>query len=173
MEMNTRVQVEHPVTEMVTGVDIVKEPDPGRCGTDTLLYPGADNRAGPQHRMPDVKRVPGKFTPSPAPLPSITAWRTGSVSTRRLHPVCHPTVLRFHDRQAHRLCDTREEAIMRMKRALDEFIIEGVKTTIPMHKKILSDADFHKEIFPPSSWSATIVRRSDIRGFVSSWTRTF
>jgi acetyl-CoA carboxylase biotin carboxylase subunit len=144
MEMNTRIQVEHPVTEMITGVDIVKEQIRSAAGLK-LRYKQSDIKISGhaiECRINAEDSV--KFTPSPG---KITAYHTpGGLGVRVDSFVYdHYKVLPHYDSLIAKLivhADTREEAIKRMLRALDEYIIEGIKTTIPFHKRIMANKDF-------------------------------
>jgi acetyl-CoA carboxylase, biotin carboxylase subunit len=144
MEMNTRVQVEHPVTEMVTGIDIVKEQiriaygQPLRFTQDDIKINGhsIECRINAEH--------PFKFTPSPG---KIDGYHTpGGLGVRVDSAVYDQyTVLPYYDSLIAKLivhAETREEAIKRMARALDEYIIEGIKTTIPFHQRIMTHKEF-------------------------------
>jgi acetyl-CoA carboxylase biotin carboxylase subunit len=146
MEMNTRVQVEHPVTEMVTGVDIVKEQIRVAAGQTLSFTQDQITVRGHSIECRVNAECPEKFTPSPG---TITAFNPPGGPGVRVDTAAYTqyVIPPYYDSMIAKLivhADTREEAIMRMKRALDEFIIEGVKTTIPMHKKILDDADFQQ-----------------------------
>jgi acetyl-CoA carboxylase, biotin carboxylase subunit len=144
MEMNTRVQVEHPVTEMITGVDIVKEQIRSAYG-EKLRYTQDDIKIkghAIECRINAEDSV--KFTPSPG---KITAYHTPGGLGVRVDSFVYAnyTVLPHYDSLIAKLivhADTREEAIRRMARALDEYIVEGIKTTIPFHKRIMSNKDF-------------------------------
>ncbi len=144
MEMNTRIQVEHPVTEMVTGIDLVKEQIRVASG-EKLSFSQNDVRInGHSIECRINAEDPEKFTPSPG---TITAFNPpGGLGVRVETAAYTQYVIPPHyDSMIAKLivhASSREEAIMRMLRALDEFIVEGVKTTIPMHKKILADPDF-------------------------------
>ncbi|MEK6744689.1 MAG: acetyl-CoA carboxylase biotin carboxylase subunit [Nitrospirota bacterium] len=144
MEMNTRVQVEHPVTEMVTGVDIVKEQIRVAAGKTLSFTQDQIVVRGHSIECRVNAECPEKFTPSPG---TITAFNPPGGPGVRVDTAAYTqyVIPPYYDSMIAKLivhADTREEAIMRMNRALDEFIIEGVKTTIPMHKKILADEDF-------------------------------
>lgn len=146
MEMNTRIQVEHPVTELVTGIDLVKEQI--RIAAGLPLSFTQDNVQVRGHSMECRINAedPEKFTPSPG---TITAFNPPGGFGVRVETAAYTqyVIPPYYDSMIAKLvvhASTRDEAIMRMKRALDEFIIEGVKTTIPMHKKILDDPDFQK-----------------------------
>lgn len=146
MEMNTRVQVEHPITEMVTGVDIIKEQIRVAAGQTLSFTQEQITVRGHSIECRVNAECPEKFTPSPG---TITTYNPPGGPGVRVDTAAYTqyVIPPYYDSMIAKLivhADTREEAIMRMKRALDEFIIEGVKTTIPMHKKILADADFQK-----------------------------
>ncbi|MBN2427273.1 MAG: acetyl-CoA carboxylase biotin carboxylase subunit [Deltaproteobacteria bacterium] len=146
MEMNTRVQVEHPVTEMVTGVDIVRE----------QIYSAAGHPL--RYRQEDIKfsghsiecRVnaedPVRFTPSPGKIDGYHP--PGGLGVRVESAIYDQyTVLPYYDSMIAKLivhAENREEAIKRMSRALDEYIIEGIKTTIPFHKRIMESREFQE-----------------------------
>jgi acetyl-CoA carboxylase biotin carboxylase subunit len=144
MEMNTRIQVEHPVTEMVTGIDLVKEQIRVAAGLP-LSFTQKDIRIkGHSIECRINAEDPEKFTPSPG---TITAFNPpGGLGVRVETAAYTQYVIPPHyDSMIAKLivhAETRDDAIMRMRRALNEFIIEGVKTTIPMHIKILDDAQF-------------------------------
>ena len=144
MEMNTRVQVEHPVTEMVTGVDIVREQICSAAG-HKLRYKQSDIKiSGHAIECRINAEDPVKFTPSPG---KITAYHTPGGFGVRVDSFVYDqyTVLPHYDSLIAKLivhADSREAAIKRMARALDEYIIEGIKTTIPLHKAIMANKDF-------------------------------
>jgi acetyl-CoA carboxylase, biotin carboxylase subunit len=145
MEMNTRVQVEHPVTELVTGVDIVKEQIRIAAGLPLSITQEQVTFRGHSIECRINAECPEKFTPSPG---RITTFNPPGGPGVRVETAAYTqyVIPPYYDSMIAKLivyADTRSEAIARMLRALDEFIIEGVKTTIPLHKKILSDPDFH------------------------------
>ena len=145
LEMNTRLQVEHPVTEMVTGIDLVK--------SQILLAAGAPvpEVAGGQwclrgHAIECRINAedPTTFAPSSGCITSFhvpggTGVRVDSASYTEcfVHPYYDSLVAKLivHGRN-------REEALSRMSRALGMFIVEGIQTSIPLHRKILADPDF-------------------------------
>jgi acetyl-CoA carboxylase biotin carboxylase subunit len=146
MEMNTRVQVEHPVTEMVTGIDIVKEQIRVAAGLPLSFTQNDIKITGHSIECRINAECPDKFTPSPG---TITAFNPPGGLGIRVETAAYTqyVIPPYYDSMIAKLivhAGTRDEAIVRMQRALDEFIIEGVKTTIPMHKKILADPDFQK-----------------------------
>ncbi|HXV20223.1 MAG TPA: acetyl-CoA carboxylase biotin carboxylase subunit [Desulfuromonadales bacterium] len=144
MEMNTRVQVEHPVTEMITGVDIIKEQIRSAAGLPLRFKQSDIKINGHAIECRINAEHPFKFTPSPG---KINGYHTpGGLGVRVDSAVYDQyTVLPHYDSMIAKLivhAETRDEAINRMARALDEYIIEGIKTTIAFHKKIMDNKDF-------------------------------
>ncbi len=144
MEMNTRVQVEHPVTEMVTGVDIIKEQIRSAAGIK-LRYKQSDIKiTGHSIECRINAEDPEKFTPFPG---KITGYHQPGGMGVRVESAMYDqyTVLPHYDSMIGKLivhAETREDAINRMKVALDEYIIEGIKTTIPFHQKLMNNKQF-------------------------------
>jgi acetyl-CoA carboxylase, biotin carboxylase subunit len=144
MEMNTRIQVEHPVTEMVTGVDLVREQIRSAAGLK-LRYKQSDIKIqGHAIECRINAEDPLKFTPSPG---KITSYHTPGGLGVRVDSFVYDqyTVLPHYDSLIAKLivhAETREDAIRRMARALDEYIVEGIRTTIPFHKRIMANKDF-------------------------------
>ena len=146
MEMNTRIQVEHPVTEMVTGIDLVKEQIRVAAGLPLSFTQRDIKIKGHSIECRINAEDPEKFTPSPG---TITAFNPPGGLGVRVETAAYTqyVIPPYYDSMIAKLivhAETRADAITRMQRALNEFIIEGVKTTIPMHKKILDDPDFQK-----------------------------
>jgi acetyl-CoA carboxylase biotin carboxylase subunit len=144
MEMNTRVQVEHPVTEMVTGIDIIKEQIRSAAGLPLRFRQSDIKISGHAIECRINAEHPFKFTPSPG---KIDGYHTpGGLGVRVDSAVYDQyTVLPHYDSMIAKLivhAETREEAIKRMARALDEYIIEGIKTTIAFHQRIMSNKEF-------------------------------
>lgn len=144
MEMNTRVQVEHPVTEMITGVDIIKEQILSAAGQPLRFKQEDIQIRGHAIECRINAEDPEKFTPCPG---LIVGYHTpGGLGVRVDSAVYdHYKVLPHYDSMIAKLivhADTREEAIKRMDRALEEYIIEGIKTTIPFHQKIMNNKEF-------------------------------
>ncbi len=145
IEMNTRIQVEHPVTEMVTNVDLVK--------SQILLAAGERMESvlhGPiVHRGHAIEcRInaehPEKFTPSAG---KITAFHPPGGTGVRMDTAAYAegVIPPYYDSLIAKLIvrgKDRDEAISRMGRALEMFIVEGIYTTIPLHRRILADPDF-------------------------------
>lgn len=144
MEMNTRVQVEHPVTEMITGIDIVKEQIRVAAGQKLRYKQSEVKFHGHSIECRINAEDPVKFTPSPG---KIDGYHTPGGLGVRVDSAVYDQyrVLPHYDSMIAKLivhADTREEAIRRMARALDEYIIEGIKTTIPLHKRIMNNKEF-------------------------------
>jgi acetyl-CoA carboxylase biotin carboxylase subunit len=145
IEINTRIQVEHPVTEMVTGIDLVKEQIKIASGQKTSDLREEYNprghciefRINAEDPDNDFRPCPGKITESL--LPGGPGIRVDTF----IHSNCE--VSPFYDSLIAKLIvwdSTREEAILKSQRALDEFKIEGIKTTIPFYKKIVTNKNF-------------------------------
>ncbi|MBI3485125.1 MAG: acetyl-CoA carboxylase biotin carboxylase subunit [Acidobacteria bacterium] len=144
IEMNTRIQVEHPVTEMITGVDLVKSQIRVAAG-DHLdeIVPNLEFR-GHSIECRVNAEDPDSFTPSAG---RVTTFHTPGSTGVRVDTAMHSDAVipPYYDSLIAKLIvhgRDREEALSRMRRALEMFIVEGVKTTIPLHRKILADPDF-------------------------------
>ena len=146
MEMNTRIQVEHAVTEMVTGVDLVKEQIRVAAGQRLAFSQKEISFRGASIECRINAEDPDTFMPSPG---TIHAFNLPGGPGVRVDTAAHSEcqVLPYYDSLIAKLvvhdCD-RRAAIERMRRCLELTVIEGVKTTIPLHKKVLSDPDFQK-----------------------------
>jgi len=144
IEMNTRVQVEHPVTELITGVDIVKE---------QLLIAGGDPLSYTQSEITIRGHAiecrlnaedPDKFLPSPG---KITMYHAPGGPGVRVdsHIYTGYTVPPYYDSLIGKLItfgNTRDEAIARMQNALGEVVVDGIKTNVPLHRRIMDDCAF-------------------------------
>ncbi|HKA37350.1 MAG TPA: acetyl-CoA carboxylase biotin carboxylase subunit [Thermoanaerobaculia bacterium] len=144
MEMNTRLQVEHPVTEQVTGVDIVKEQIAVAAGEPLSFGPKQLRPRGHSIEFRINAEDPFTFQPSPG---RITAFHPPGGHGVRLDTAAYSgyVIPPYYDSLIAKLIvrgRDRREAIARGRRALDTFVIEGIKTTIPMHRRILDDPDF-------------------------------
>ena len=148
MEMNTRIQVEHPVTEMVMGVDLVKEQLRVAAG-EKLSFRGGLRPRGHVIECRINAEHPEKFTPSPGRID--TFHLPGGPGIRvDTHGYEEYFVPPFYDSMIAKLLArgrNRQEAIERMLRALDFFVVEGIQTTIPLHKRILRDELFREGDF--------------------------
>jgi acetyl-CoA carboxylase biotin carboxylase subunit len=144
IEMNTRVQVEHPVTEMITGVDIVQEQiriaagEPLRLKQRDILFTGhaLECRINAED--------PFKFIPSPG---KITSWHVPGGPGIRVdsHAYAGYFVPPYYDSMIGKVIAygaTREQAIRRMQIALSEMVVEGIQTNIPLHRELMVDARF-------------------------------
>ena len=146
MEFNTRIQVEHPITEMVTGIDLVKEQIRIAAGLPLTIRQKDVQMTGHSFECRINAECSDTFTPSPGPVPRFhTPGGPGiRVDTAMESPgYVDPS----YDSMIAKLISygrDREEALARAKRGLDEFVIEGVKTTRPILRLILSDPDFQK-----------------------------
>jgi acetyl-CoA carboxylase biotin carboxylase subunit len=145
IEMNTRVQVEHPVTEMVTDVDLVKSQILLAAGErlDTVLNGPIVHRGHAIECRINAEH-PETFVPSPG---KITTFHPPGGTGVRLDTAAYAegVIPPYYDSLIAKLVvrgKDRNEAISRMSRALNMFIVEGIYTTIPLHKKILADPDF-------------------------------
>jgi len=149
IEMNTRIQVEHPVTEMVTGIDLVKE---------QILIAAGYRLSRRQEDVPFRGHAvecrinaedPDTFVPSPG---LITTYHPPGGPGVRVDGIAHTDcrISPYYDSMVAKLIchgNTRDEAISRMRRSLDVMIIEGIKTNIPLHRKIVSDPDFVRGVY--------------------------
>lgn len=145
MEMNTRIQVEHPVTEMVTGIDLIKEQikvasgEPLSLKQEDIIFKGWSIECRINAENP-VKN----FMPSPGEIEMYLA--PGGLGIR-IDSAAYPgyKIPPFYDSMIAKVIshgNTREEAIAKMHRALSEFVIEGVHTTIPFHLKLIQHESF-------------------------------
>ena len=144
IEMNTRIQVEHPVTEMVTGVDLVKAQIRIAAGEKLEDAAGPLDFSGHSIECRINAEDPDTFAPSAGrittfQLPGGTGVRVDSAAYADavIPPYYDSLVAKLivHGRDRH-------EAIGRMRRALEMFVIEGIKTSIPLHRRIFADPDF-------------------------------
>ena len=145
MEMNTRIQVEHPVTEEVVDFDLIKE----------QIKVAAGIKISGKNYLPQLHAIECRinaedpdndFRPSPGMITNFHA--PGGHGIRiDTHVYANYMIPPFYDSMIAKLitvAQTREEAILKMTRALDEFVIEGIKTTIPFHQKLMKDKNFQK-----------------------------
>ncbi len=149
MEMNTRIQVEHPITEEVTGIDLVKEQIRIAAGLPLSWRQQDVKITGHSIECRINAECPDTFTPCPGRItkchppggPGVrvdTAIEPGTEITPYYDSLIAKVIVRGQ---------TREEALVRMRRALEECVVEGIKTTIPLHLRILDDPDFQKGRF--------------------------
>jgi len=143
MEMNTRIQVEHPITEQVINYDLIREQIKVASGipiTGKNYLPelhSIECRINAEDPYNDFRPSPGKIT---------TLHMPGGHGVRLdTHVYSGYTIVPNYDSMIAKLittAQTREEAINKMRRALDEFVIEGIKTTIPFHRQLMDDPDY-------------------------------
>jgi acetyl-CoA carboxylase, biotin carboxylase subunit len=144
IEMNTRVQVEHPVTEMVTGIDIVQEQIHVAAGEKLRLRQRDIEQKGHAIECRINAEDPERFTPSPG---RITAWHPPGGPGVRVdsHAYTGYFVPPNYDSMIGKvICygDTRSQALARMRIAMSEMVVEGIKTNIPLHRELLIDEKF-------------------------------
>src|SRR6476661_5819820 len=144
MEMNTRIQVEHPVTEMVTLADIVRNQIRVATGEEIKYTQDEVQITGHSIECRINAEDPVKFTPSPG---TITAFNFPGGPGVRVDTAVYSgyKVPPYYDSMIAKLivhARTRDLAIARMRRALDVMVVEGIKTTIPLHQRIMADASF-------------------------------
>ena len=144
IEVNARIQVEHPVTEMVTGVDLIKSQIRLAAGEPLQEVIGKVISCGHAIECRINAEDPEMFAPSPG---KITAFQIPGGPGIRVDTAAYTgaEVPPYYDSLVAKLIahgGTREEAIARMRRALDMFVLEGIKTSLPLHRKVLADSDF-------------------------------
>lgn len=146
MEVNTRIQVEHPITEMVTGIDLIKEQIRLAAGHPLTIRQQDVVMNGHSMECRINAEDPDKFTPFPGQITKYSApggfgvrvdsaMESGAIVVPHYDSMIAKLITHGRDRQ---------EAMARMRRALDEFVIEGIKTTIPLHRRIFDDPEFQK-----------------------------
>ena len=162
MEMNTRIQVEHPVTEMITGIDLIQQQLRVASG-ETLAYKQEDvtfkgwsiecriNAENPaKNFMPSAGKIDMYLPPGGLGVRIDSAMYSGY------------TIPPYYDSMVAKLitfADTREEAVAKMKRALDEFVIEGVFTTIPFHLKLMDH-----DVFKSGDFNTKFLEKYNVLG---------
>jgi acetyl-CoA carboxylase biotin carboxylase subunit len=144
MEANTRLQVEHPVTEMVTGIDIVKEQIRVAAGERLSFKQGDVTFTGHAIECRVNAECPDTFVPSPGVIRVFSVPGGPGIRVDTFaHSEC--VVSPYYDSLIAKIIAhgrDRQEAISRMRRTLEMTVIEGIKTSIPLHLKILADPDF-------------------------------
>ena len=146
IEMNTRIQVEHPVTEQVTGIDLIKEQIRVAAGKPLSIRQQDVKLQGHSIECRINAESPRTLQPSPG---QISAYHAPGGPGVRVDSMAYAgmTVSPFYDSMIAKLIvkgGDRSEAIGRMARALDMFVIEGIETTISLHKRIIADPDFQE-----------------------------
>lgn len=160
MEMNTRIQVEHPVTELVTGIDLIKQQLKVASG-EKLAFKQEDIQIkgwAIECRI-NAENPAKNFMPSPGKVEMYLAPGGNGV---RVDSAMYPgySIPPFYDSMVAKLItygDTREEAIARMKRALAEFVIDGVETTILFHEKLMNH-----EVFVSGDFDTKFLEKYDV-----------
>ncbi len=148
MEMNTRIQVEHPVTEEVIDYDLIKEQIKIAAGipiTGREYFPrlhAIECRINAEDPFNDFRPSPGKITELHTPKGHGVRVDTHVYGGYTIPPYYDSLIAKLIT-----VAQTREEAIATMERALDEFILEGIKTTIPFHKQLMKNKDFREGNF--------------------------
>lgn len=148
MEMNTRIQVEHPVTEEVIDHDLIKEQIKVAAGIPIEGESYLPNMHAIECRI-NAEDPYNDFRPSPGNISSFHSAKGHGVRVDT-HVYAGYSVPPFYDSMIAKLickAQTREECITKMQRALDEFIIEGIKTTIPFHQALMKDENFRNGNF--------------------------
>lgn len=148
MEMNTRIQVEHPVTEEVTGIDLIKEQINIAAGNKIINQNYYPNGHAIECRI-NAEDPYKDFRPSPGTIKNLHL--PGGLGIRiDAHIYSGYTIPPYYDSMIAKLIargKNREEAIVRMKRALEEFVIEGIQTTIPFHLQLMDEPRFRSGDF--------------------------
>jgi acetyl-CoA carboxylase, biotin carboxylase subunit len=144
IEMNTRVQVEHPVTEQVTGIDIVQEQIRVAAGEKLRFRQRDIVHRGHAIECRINAEDPFRFTPSPG---RITSWHAPGGPGIRVdsHAYTNYFVPPHYDSMIGKViafADTRDQAIKRMRIALSEMVVEGIQTNLPLHRELFADARF-------------------------------
>jgi acetyl-CoA carboxylase biotin carboxylase subunit len=144
IEMNTRIQVEHPVTELVTGVDLIKAQIRIAAGEKMEDATGEIHHSGHAIECRINAEDPNTFVPSAG---RITTFQAPGGTGVRVDSAAHAdaVISPYYDSLIAKLIvkgRDRDEAVGRMKRALEMFVIEGIKTSIPLHRKIFADPEF-------------------------------
>jgi acetyl-CoA carboxylase biotin carboxylase subunit len=144
IEMNTRLQVEHPVSEMITGIDLVREQIRVAAGAPLGMTQEEITFNGHAIECRINAENPDTFAPSPGRVTDYHA--PGGLDVRvdsALYSGC--TVPPYYDSLIAKLVvkgRTRNECLMRLRRALEEYVIGGIQTTIPLHARLIADLDF-------------------------------
>ncbi len=162
IEMNTRIQVEHPVSEMITGIDLVREQiriaagAPLGYGQDDIRFNGHAIECRINAENPET------FTPSPGTVGSYHA--PGGLGVRVESALyAGYTIPPMYDSLIAKVIvhgTTRTECLMRLRRALEEYVIDGVETTIPLHQRLINEPDFANGAYDVA-WLEELLGQSD------------
>ncbi len=162
MEMNTRIQVEHPVTEMVLGIDLVKEQLRVAAGERVSYESGLKPRGHVIECRINAEH-PETFRPSPGRMKTLHL--PGGPGVRvDTHAYQEYVIPQYYDSMVAKLIvrgQNRLEAIERTRRALDFFVVEGINTTVELHKKILRDDAFRRGDYSTSFMESFLARAED------------
>jgi acetyl-CoA carboxylase, biotin carboxylase subunit len=167
IEMNTRIQVEHCVTEMVTGIDLVKAQLRIAAGEKlNTIVPGPIEICGHAIECRINAEHPEKFTPSAG---KITAFNVPGGNGVRVDTAQYAegVVPPYYDSMIAKLIchgKDREEAMNRMQRALSQFVVQGIHTTIPLHQRIFADEEFRAGKFDTKFMERFLERQRDAQG---------
>ena len=166
IEMNTRIQVEHCVTEMVTGVDLVKAQLRIASGERLAsIVPEVPKIVGHAIECRINAEHPEKFTPSPG---KITVYNVPGGNGVRVDTAQYAegVVPQYYDSLIAKLIchgKDREEAMNKMQRALSQFVVQGIHTTIPLHEKIFADAEFRSGKFDTKYMERFLERQKEFK----------
>jgi len=166
IEMNTRIQVEHCVTEMVTGVDLVKAQLRIASGERLAsIVPEVPKIVGHAIECRINAEHPEKFTPSPG---KITVYNVPGGNGVRVDTAQYAEgiVPQYYDSLIAKLIchgKDREEAMNKMQRALSQFVVQGIHTTIPLHEKIFADAEFRSGKFDTKYMERFLERQKEFK----------
>jgi acetyl-CoA carboxylase biotin carboxylase subunit len=163
IEMNTRLQVEHPVTEMITGIDLVREQIRIAAGEDLSCEQHQISFRGHAIECRINAEDPRTFAPSPGQVKNYVAPGGMHVRVDSGLYVGYK-VPPYYDSMIAKLIvygSNRERCIMRLKRALEEYVVEGMKTTIPLHQKLIDDPEFRSGEYTIKWLEAWLARDSE------------
>jgi acetyl-CoA carboxylase biotin carboxylase subunit len=163
MEANTRIQVEHPVTEMVTGIDLIKEQIKIAAGESLAFRQEDITNTGHSIECRINAEDPETFTPSPG---TITTFHLPGGPGVRVDTAAHPEckISPYYDSMIAKLItrgNNRMEAISRMRRSLEVMVVEGIRTNLPLHRRILNDPDFIRGNLNTGFLERLLERRSE------------
>ena len=148
MEMNTRIQVEHPITEQVIDYDLIKEQIKVAAGAKVSGKPYFPKLHSIECRI-NAEDPDNDFRPSPGLITNLHLPGGHGIRVDT-HVYSGYTISPNYDSMIAKIITTdqkREEAINKMRRALDEFVIEGIKTTIPFHRKLMDNENYLKGVY--------------------------
>ena len=149
IEMNTRIQVEHPVSEMITGIDLVREQIRVASGLPLSVKQEDIRFLGHAIECRINAEDPNTFAPSPG---VITDYHPPGGLDVRVDSALYAgyRIPPYYDSLISKLIvhgKTRNDCLMRLRRALGEYVIDGIKTTIPLHERLVNDADFVNGVY--------------------------